>query len=204
MMASCAEFWDYGDMAELLGYARVSTQRQSLDQQLDALTTAGVDPDRVYVDKMSGARDDREGLAALLAYARPGDTVVVIALDRLGRSLSHIVRTVADLTERGIVLRSLRESIDTSTSVGNMLVGIFGALAEYERNLINERAQSARDAASARGKHIGRPRALTDDQAAMARRMRQAGESVEDIRRALGVGRSTLYRLLADEPAGKA
>lgn len=188
-------------MSELLGYMRCSTQRQSLDQQHDALTAAGVDPARIYSDKMSGARDDREGLAALLAYARPGDTVVVVALDRLGRTLPGIVKTVADLTGRGIVLRSLREAIDTGTAVGNMLVGIFAALAAYERELINERARAAREAAAARGKHIGRPRVLDADQVALARRMRAAGESVEDIRGALGVGRSTLYRLLAEDGA---
>lgn len=188
-------------MGELLGYARVSTQRQSLDQQVDALTAAGVPTERIYVDKMSGARDDRDGLAGLMSYARAGDTVVVVALDRLGRTLSGIVRTVAELTDRGVVLRSLRESIDTSTHVGNMLVGIFGSLAQYERELINERAQAAREAAGARGKHIGRPKALNEGQAAMARRMKAAGESVEDIRTTLGVGRSTLYRLLAESNA---
>ena len=186
-------------MTTLLGYARVSTERQSLDQQLDALTAAGVPAERIYTDKMSGARDDREGLAALLAYAREGDTVVVVALDRLGRTLHGIVETVAELDRRGIMLRSLRESIDASTAVGKMLVGIFGALAEYERTLINERAAVAREAAKARGKHVGRPRALPEDKAALARRMRAAGESVEDIRKALGVGRSTLYRLLAED-----
>lgn len=184
-------------MTETVGYARVSTQRQSLDQQHDALSVAGVT--RVFTDKMSGARDDRTGLAEMLAYVRPGDVVVVVALDRLGRSLSGIIRTIETLTERGIVLRSLRESIDTSTSVGRMLVGIFGSLAEYERSLIAERSEVAREAARARGKQTGRPRALSTDQAALARRMRDAGESVETIRTALGVGRSTLYRLLSDD-----
>ncbi|MDN5749047.1 MAG: recombinase family protein [Pseudonocardia sp.] len=187
-------------MTETVGYARVSTQRQSLDQQHDALRDAGVA--KVFTDKMSGARDDRTGLAELLAYVRPGDTVVVVALDRLGRSLSGIIRTVAALTERGITLRSLRESIDTSTATGRMLVGIFGSLAEYERSLIAERSEVAREAARARGRQTGRPRALSADQAALARRMRDAGESVETIRGTLKVGRSTLYRLLAEtEPA---
>ncbi len=186
-------------MAETLGYIRVSTSRQSLDQQLDALTAAGVDPERIYRDKLSGTRDDRPGLAALLAYVRPGDTVVVVALDRLGRSLRGIIETVAELTGRGIVLRSLRESIDTSTAVGDLLVGIFGALAQYERALIAERAEAAREAARSRGRHIGRPRVLDDEQAALARRMRASGESVAQIHRALGVSRATLYRALAEE-----
>jgi DNA invertase Pin-like site-specific DNA recombinase len=114
----------------LLGYARVSTDRQSLDQQHDALTTAGVE--KVFSDKRSGARDDRAGLAALLDYSRDGDVVVVVALDRLGRSLSGIIRTIEALTEQGVALRSLRESIDTTTAVGRMLTGVFGALAGYE------------------------------------------------------------------------
>ena len=134
----------------------------------------------------------------MMTYVREGDTVVVVALDRLGRSLSGIIRTIESLTERGIVLRSLRESIDTSTSVGRMLVGIFGSLAEYERSLIAERSEVAREAARARGRQTGRPRALNADQAALARRMRDAGESVATIRTTLGVGRSTLYRLLAE------
>ncbi|MCA1672349.1 MAG: recombinase family protein, partial [Actinobacteria bacterium] len=175
-----------------LGYARVSTDHQSLDQQHDALTAAGVD--RVFIDKMSGTRDDRPGLAALLDYAREGDTVVVVALDRLGRSLAGIVRTVETLTERGVMLRSLREGIDYSTPVGRMVAGIFASLAEYERELIHERAAVAREAARARGKQTGRPRALTADQVRLARRMREAGESVSTIGATLKVSRSTLYR----------
>ena len=183
-------------MGEMIGYARVSTQAQSLDQQYDALTAAGVT--RSFSDRKSGARDDRAGLVEMLAYAREGDTVVVVALDRLGRSLSGIIRTVEILTGRGIVLRSLRESIDTSGPTGRMLLGIFGSLAEYERSLIAERSAVAREAARARGKQTGRPRALDSDQVALAHRMREAGETVPTICAALKVGRSTLYRLLAE------
>lgn len=179
-----------------LGYARVSTDHQSLDQQHDALAAAGVD--RVFTDKISGTREDRPGLAALLDYAREGDTVVVVALDRLGRSLAGIVRTVETLNERGVMLRSLREGIDYSTAVGRMVAGIFAALAEYERELIHERAAVARQAARARGKQTGRPRALTPDQVRIARRMREAGEPVSVICTALKVARSTLYRALGD------
>lgn len=178
----------------ILGYARVSTSHQTTDQQLDALSTAGVE--RVFTDTMSGSRDDRPGLAALLDYAREGDTVVVAALDRLGRSLSGIVRTIETLTDRGIMLRSLRESIDASTSVGKMLVGIFGALAEYERTLINERATVAREAAAARGKQTGRPRALDVDQARQLRALHAGGESVADLCRSFTVSRATVYRVL--------
>jgi len=178
----------------VLGYARVSTGHQVLDQQLDALAAAGVSG-RVFTDTMSGTRDDRPGLAELMAYARAGDTVTVVALDRLGRSLSGIVQTVKTLGERGIVLRSLREGVDTSTSTGRMVLGIFASLADYERTLIAERAAAAREAARIRGRQVGRPSALTGEQVAMTVRMRSAGESVVDIGRTFGVGRSTLYRL---------
>lgn len=183
-------------MTTILGYARVSTARQSLDQQLDALTAAGADPAHTFSDVMSGARDDRPGLAELLSYARPGDTVVIVALDRLGRSLSGIIRTVQDLTERGIVLRSLRESIDTGTSVGRMLTGLFAALAEYERSLIAERAEVAREAAAARGRQTGRPRVLTPVQADQIRALHAAGTSVADLCRAFPASRATVYRTL--------
>lgn len=179
-----------------LGYARVSTDHQSLDQQHDALSAAGVD--RVFTDTMSGARGDRPGLAALLDYAREGDTVVVVALDRLGRSLAGIVRTVETLTERGVLLRSLREGVDYSTAVGRMVAGIFASLAEYERELIHERAAVARQAARARGKQTGRPRALSADQVRVAARMRAGGESIATICTAMRVARSTLYRALGD------
>lgn len=180
----------------ILGYARVSTNHQTLDQQNDALNAAGCE--RVFTDKMSGTRDDRPGLAALLEYAREGDTIVVTALDRLGRSLSGIIKTIKTLTERGVMLRSLREGIDYSTSTGRMVAAIFAALAEYERDLINERAAAAREAAQARGKQTGRPRAMTTEQAAMARRMKASGESVPDICKTLKVSRSTLYRVLTE------
>lgn len=181
-------------MTETVGYARCSTTRQTLDQQLDALHGAGVG--RVFSDVMSGARDDRVGLAELLAYVRRDDVVVVVALDRLGRSLSGIIRTIETLTERGVVLRSLRESIDTGTSVGRMLVGIFGSLAEYERSLIAERAEVAREAAHARGRQTGRPRVLSEDQARQLRALHAGGESVADLCRSFKVSRATVYRTL--------
>jgi DNA invertase Pin-like site-specific DNA recombinase len=190
------DFWDTWSMATI-GYARVSTKAQSLDQQRDALAAAGVE--RIFDDKLSGASTDREGLLAMLDYLREGDTVVVVALDRLGRSLRGILETVAELDGKGIVLRSLRENVDTSTSTGRMVMGIFDSLAEYERTLIAERSAAAREAARARGRQTGRPPALDADQAALARRMHDAGESVATIRAVLKVGRSTLYRVLAED-----
>lgn len=178
----------------LLGYARVSTKRQTTDQQVDALTSYGVEPERIYQDVRSGARQDRDGLKALLSYARPGDTIVVVALDRLGRSLSHMVKTIEDLQGRGINLVSLREYIDFATPTGRLQAAIFSAMAEYERALIRERAAAAREAAQARGKSIGRKPALTDDQAATARAMHAAGMDITTIATTLGVSRSTAYR----------
>jgi len=179
-------------MSQHLGYARVSTNQQSLDQQHDALAAAGVE--RVFEDKMSGARDDRPGLRDLIEYARAGDTVTVVALDRLGRSLPGIIRTIEELQKAGVILRSLREGVDFSTSVGRMVAGIFASLAEYERTLISERAAAAREAARVRGRHTGRPRVLTDEQAALACRMRSSGEPIPTIANTFGVSRASIYR----------
>jgi DNA invertase Pin-like site-specific DNA recombinase len=179
----------------VIGYARVSTQDQSLDRQIDALNDVGVE--RIYQDKISGTKWIRKGMDEMLNYARDGDTIVVSSLDRLGRTLSEIIRTADDLLKRGIVLRALKEGIDYSTAVGQMIAGIFGSLAQYERTLINERAAEGRAAAKLRGKQTGRSPALTVDQVALARRMREADESIETIRTTLGCSRATLYRYLA-------
>ena len=133
---------------------RVSTDHQTHDAQRDALQALGVS--RIFADKMSGVCDDRTGYRALLDYVRPGDTIVVTALDRLGRSLTFIVNTVSDLGKRGIYVRTLRDSIDTSTSVGRMLAGLFASLAEYERELIAERAKGG-PAGRRRPWHAARP-----------------------------------------------
>jgi len=184
----------------MVGYARVSTDHQSLEAQRDALI--GVGCERIFTDTLSGARDDRPGLTALLAYVRAGDTVVVTALDRLGRSLSAVIRTVETLTAAGVLLRSLREGIDYSTPTGRMLAGIFASLAEYERELMHERAAAARAAARLRGRHTGRPPRLTPAQARQVRALRDGGESIADLVTTYGVSRATIYRALqATEPA---
>jgi DNA invertase Pin-like site-specific DNA recombinase len=176
----------------IVGYARVSTSHQSLDQQRDALAAAGCE--RLFSDKLSGSREDRPGMAEMLGYVRPGDTVVVIALDRVGRSLSAVIRTVEKLTEAGVLLRSLHEGIDYSTSTGRMLAGIFAALAGYERELMHERAAAARR----RGRHTGRPRKLTQAQARQVRALRGAGESISELVDSYGVSRATIYRAPRD------
>jgi DNA invertase Pin-like site-specific DNA recombinase len=184
-----------------LGYARVSTEHQSLDQQLDALTAVGVDPERVYTDKLSGAssREQRPGLAALLDYARKGDAIVVVGIDRLGRNAAEVMTTIRELGERGIVLRSLREGIDTATAAGRMVAGVLASLAELELELGRERRSAAREARRSRGQAIGRPKALNASKAALAHRMHASGESASTIASTLGVSRATVYRVLADD-----
>ena len=184
-----------------LGYARVSTGHQSLDQQLDALTAAGVNPKRVYRDKLSGTstREQRPGLAALLDYARPGDAIVVVGIDRLGRNAAEVMTTIRELRDREIVLRSLREGIDTSIATGRMVAGVLASLAELELELGRERRAAAREARRARGQHIGRPKALDEKNAALAQRMHASGESASTIANTLGVSRATVYRVVAEQ-----
>jgi DNA invertase Pin-like site-specific DNA recombinase len=184
-----------------LGYARVSTGHQSLDQQVDALTAAGVEADRVYSDKLSGtsAREQRPGLAALLDYARPGDAIVVVGIDRLGRNAAEVMLTIRELSARNVVMRSLREGIDTSNATGRMVAGVLASLAELELELGRERRAAAREARRARGQAIGRPKALDPSKAALAKRMQAAGEPVATIAAALGVSRATVYRVLAED-----
>jgi DNA invertase Pin-like site-specific DNA recombinase len=186
-----------------LGYARVSTGHQSLDQQLDALTAAGVDPKRVYRDKLSGAstREQRPGLASLLDYARPGDAIVVVGIDRLGRNAAEVMATIRELRDRDIVLRSLREGIDSSNATGRMVAGVLASLAELELELGRERRAAAREARRARGQHIGRPKVLDAKKAALAQRMHASGESASTIANTLGVSRATVYRVLAEQTA---
>jgi DNA invertase Pin-like site-specific DNA recombinase len=190
--------------ATQLGYARVSTAHQSLDQQMDVLTAAGVDSARVYTDKLSGTstRQERPGLAALLDYARQGDAIVVVGIDRLGRNAAEVMTTIRDLGERGIVLRSLREGIDTSNASGRMVAGVLASLAELELELGKERRMAARDARPARGQSIGRPKALDPSKAALAQRMHTSGESASTIAATLGVSRATVYRALASSEDG--
>jgi DNA invertase Pin-like site-specific DNA recombinase len=186
---------------QLIGYVRVSTGHQSLDAQADALRDVGVDPERIYQDKLSGAatRPPRPGLAALLDYVRSGDTIVVTGIDRLGRSASEVLLTIKDLMDRDIVIRSVREGVDSRTPTGRMVLGIMASLAELELELGRERRAAARDARRGRGQALGRPRALDPDKAALARRMRASGEPVPMIAKTLRVSRATVYRAIATE-----
>ncbi|QHE73078.1 resolvase (plasmid) [Rhodococcus sp. WAY2] len=179
---------------ELLGYARVSTAEQTADSQRDALSAAGCS--RVWTDTASGATTSRPQLNDLLSHLREGDTLVVWRLDRLGRSLPHLLQTVEDLDERGVGFRSLTESIDTTTSGGKLIFSIFGALAEFERNLIRERTEVGLAAARARGRIGGRPPKMTANKIRQAHKMRENGMPLVDIAEILGVGRTTLYRHL--------
>lgn len=190
----------------VLGYARVSTGHQSLDQQVDALSAAGVDESRLYSDKLSGTstREQRPGLAALLDYAREGDVIVVVGIDRLGRNAAEVMLTIRDLGQRGIVLRSLREGIDTSNATGRMVTGVLASLAELELELGRERRAAAKAARKARGLPIGRPRKLSEAQLRQAEQMRAAGEPVPEIATTLGVSPPTLYRLLAERNGASA
>lgn len=180
----------------LIGYARVSTLDQSLGMQLDALGQAGCD--KIYSDTTSGARSERPGLREALDYLREGDCLVVWRLDRLGRSLRHLIETVTALDRRGVLFRSLTESIDTTTPSGRLVFHLFGALAEFERELIRERVRAGVAAARARGRCGGRPRKLSQRQAELARTMlADPTTTITEVARALGVSRSTLYRALA-------
>jgi DNA invertase Pin-like site-specific DNA recombinase len=178
-----------------IGYARVSTGEQTLDLQLDALAKDGCE--KIFTETASGAKGDRPLLQDALAYARPGDTLVVWRLDRLGRSLPHLIATVAALRERGIGFRSLTEQIDTTTPGGKLIFHVFGALAEFERDLTRERTHAGLAAARARGRVGGRPKKLTRSQAALARRLYADGETdIATICQTLGISRATLYRAL--------
>ncbi|MDE0304245.1 MAG: recombinase family protein [Albidovulum sp.] len=184
----------------LIGYARVSKAdgSQSLDLQRDALLAAGVDERRIYADRASGKKDERPGLDACLKALREGDVLVVWKLDRLGRSLHHLVKTAAGLSDRGVGLKVLAgqgAQIDTTTAAGRLSFGIFAALAEFESELIRERTMAGLAAARARGRRGGRKFALTKAQVRMAQAaMASRDTSVSGLSEELGIRPATLYR----------
>jgi DNA invertase Pin-like site-specific DNA recombinase len=178
-----------------VGYARVSTLEQDASFQIDALQQAGCE--RIFQDKVSGAKTERLGLQEAIDFLRDGDSLVVWRLDRLGRSLKHLLETVACLEERGIGFRSLQEAIDTTTSGGRLIFHIFGALAEFERNLIRERTIAGLRAARARGRKGGRPKVLDSKKTELAHRLyNEKQHTIKDICQMLGVSKPTLYAYL--------
>jgi DNA invertase Pin-like site-specific DNA recombinase len=185
-----------------IGYARVSTTEQDLALQLDALAKAGCA--RVFEDRASGAKAERPGLAAALNFAREGDILTVWKLDRLGRSLPHLIETVGALERRGVSFRSLTEAIDTTTPGGRLVFHIFGALGQFERDLIRERTRAGLDAATARGREGGRKPVVTDEKLRRAHALRAQGFTVREVAARIKVGKTALYAALAQtatEPA---
>jgi DNA invertase Pin-like site-specific DNA recombinase len=187
----------------LIGYARVSTDDETLDLQLDGLKAAGCEARRIYTDQVSGARTDRPGLARALDTLREGDTLIVWRLDRLGRSLPHLIQIVGDLKARHIGFRSLTESIDTTTPAGELVFHIFGALAQFERNLIRERTNAGLAAARARGrvgggKHLLNPKQIENLHSVYQARNNQGQlrYTIADLCKIFNVSRATLYRYL--------
>ena len=183
-------------MGDLVGYARVSTGEQKLDLQLDALKATGCKG--WWSDTASGSLKERPELAKAIDYLRSGDTLVVWRLDRLGRSVRHLIDLVGELEKRGIGLRSLQEGIDTTTPGGRLVFHVFSALAQFEREIIIERSRAGVAAARARGRVGGRPATMTPAKLSKARQLRERGElPLEEIAKVVGVSRSTLVRHLA-------
>ncbi|MFB7707860.1 recombinase family protein [Streptomyces sp. NPDC056105] len=186
----------------LIGYARVSTKGQNLDRQIAALTDCGCA--KIFSDKKSGKNAEREELWKALDYARPGDTLVVPSLDRLGRSIQDLIAIVAGLRKRGIGFRSLHESLDTTTPGGRLVFHVFAALAEFIRELIVQGTHEGLVAARARGERLGRPPAMTVEQVRHARAMLADPEaSVTSIAKLLGVSRTTIYKYVPELAAGR-
>ena len=185
-----------------IGYARVSTHDQNLDLQIDALEKAGCE--RVFQDRVSGAKKARPGLEEALNFMRPGDSLVVWRLDRLGRSLQHLISTVTTLEKKDIGFQSLQESIDTTTSGGRLIFHIFGALAEFEHNLIRERTQAGLQAARARGRKGGRPKALDKKKTQLLYKLYDEKQhAISELCDMLGISKTALYGYLKRRNSGE-
>jgi DNA invertase Pin-like site-specific DNA recombinase len=178
-----------------IGYARVSTQDQTLNLQKDALEKIGCT--KIFTDTASGAKAERKGLEEALEFLREGDILVVWRLDRLGRSLKHLIETITKLNNRKTGFKSITENIDTTTSGGKLVFHIFGALAEFERDIIRERTNAGLTAARARGRLGGRPKALMGKKAEMAQTLyNDKNNTIDEICRTLNISRATLYRYI--------
>ena len=180
-----------------IGYARVSTEDQNLDLQIDALKE--VNCDHIYEEKMSGKIKDRPVLDEALNYMRKGDTLVVWKLDRLGRSLRHLIKVINQLMDNGMYFMSLQEKIDTTSTSGKLIFHIFAALAEFEREIISERTRAGLKAARARGRFGGRPKKLNEEQTQMVKKMwKDHTIPIEEICRTFNISRATLYNYLKE------
>ena len=178
-----------------IGYARVSTIDQNLELQTDALEKSGCE--KIFTDRASGNKDDRRGLSEAIEFCRQGDSLVVWKLDRLGRSLKHLIETINQLHSKAVGFVSVQESIDTTTSGGKLIFHVFGALAEFERELIRERTNAGLASARARGRLGGRPKAMTTRQLQIAKTMlADPNTTIKEICETLDVSKSTLYRYL--------
>lgn len=185
-----------------VGYMRISSEseRQTTDLQKDALLQAGVDPRNIFEDRASGAKDNRPGLEKALAFLQPGDCLIVWKLDRLGRSISHLLNIVNDLNKRNIAFQSLTEHMDTATANGELFFNIFASLAQYERALIKERVIAGLAAAKKRGRIGGRPRAIDSEKMESIMEALQTGASKAAVCRTFSIKRSTLYDALNRHP----
>jgi DNA invertase Pin-like site-specific DNA recombinase len=174
------------------GYARVSTRGQRLSLQVDALKLANCE--KLYTDKLSGVRDDRPALQNVLKDLEAGDVLVVWRLDRLGRSLTHLLSTIEGLTERGVGFESIHDKVDTTSATGRLVLHVLAAISQFERELTKERIAAGLAAAKDRGAVLGRRTVMTDDRVALVKNMLAAGESMAHVARTLRISRATLYR----------
>jgi len=194
----------YGRLVDL-GYARVSTAKQDLDRQVDALTTAGIPAERIYLDKKSGSTTDRPGLRAVLEYARDGDVIVVHTLDRLGRTVRDTLNLIHDLAERGVGVRNLADPIRIDSSskddpMAQLAVVLLALFAQMERTYTVERAAHARAVATAKGRRVGRPVLVDASKLAYAVHLRESGHTITEIVAKTGIPRTSLYRHLPPRP----
>ena len=206
-MTSYGDDIRYGRPVDL-GYARVSTAKQDLDRQVEALVAAGVARDKIFLDKKSGATTDRPGLRAALDYARDGDVIVVHTLDRLGRTVRDTLNLIHDLTDRGVGVRNLADPIkvdsgNPSDPMAQLAVVLLALFAQMERTYTVERAAHARSVATAKGRRVGRPSVVAADKIAYAAHLREAGHSIADIVAKTGIARTSLYRHLPPRAAGQ-
>lgn len=186
-------------MSELIGYARVSTKGQELQLQLDALEKAGCTKHKIFIDKISGSKAQRPGLDECLSELKTGDTLIVWRLDRLGRSMRHLVVLIEDLRQKGISFKSICDgSIDTTTASGELIFNIFSSLAQFERRLIQERTKAGLEAARSRGRNGGRKKIMnTDPKVLTAKKMhKDHGMSIDDICKTLKISRASFYRYI--------